>query len=387
MTSILIPLAALTLVFALGYRYYAKLLGLALFRPEAVGPAAAPGERGPLFAHHVAALAAGVTIAGTGGALAWGWVPAFLWLAVGTVVAGGVLGFAALWLGARHPGLSLPQLAVRILGARLRLPCFALAFTVLLLLAAVSALTAARMLAAFPAAVLPLVLLVALAAGIGRRRSALWPLSALAVALLLIASRLSPAIGFEGSLALRIEAVPWIAADGIALWTVIVLGFACFSARRPPGQLARPQAWLAVLGLALLLAWLFMALAWRQPLVVAPAFHGAPGAPALFPWLFLTLTSGALAGYHALIAQGLTARELSRPADARLLGYGGALAIGLLALGALLTLGAGFTEPAGWHRAYGDWSGAQNLPGAMVLFTERFALLVSGTGPDRKSVV
>jgi len=379
MTSPLALFAAAVLVFALGYRYYAKLLTLAIFRPDAPGPAApAPGARVLLLGHHAAALAAGVTIAGTGGALVWGWTPAFLWLSVGTVVGGAALGMAALWLGARHPGSSLPQLAAQLLSPRLRLPYFALVLTVLLLFAAVSVLAGAQLLAAFPAATLPLLVLAVLAAGVGRYALAIWPLTVIAIALLVIASWFSPAIGFEGMLTVRLGAAPLLSMDAAALWTVLLLVLACLSARRPPALFARPFAWITAIGVTLALAWLFGALAWRHPPLVAPAFNSGTAAPAMFPWLFLTLTSGALAGYHALVAHGLTGPQLARADDPRLIGYGGGLAIGTLALGVLLALAAGFPDPSAWQGVFGDWTAAQNGSRTIARFIERFAQLAGG---------
>jgi carbon starvation protein len=95
----LVLLMIAVVVFAFGYRFYSKLLGLGVFRlgkdystPSPDRPAeAAPSAFGRhlIFGHHVASLAAGAAVTGCITSLIWGWVPAFLWAVVGTVVAAG----------------------------------------------------------------------------------------------------------------------------------------------------------------------------------------------------------------------------------------------------------------------------------------------------------
>jgi carbon starvation protein len=391
MTPSVFLLAVALLVLVLGYRFYAKFLALGVFRldPQARTPLengvaeAAGGPRPLLFAHHLAAIAAGTTIAGAALALAWGWVAAFLWVVVGSVTAAGTYGLAALWLGARHAAVSPAMQAAVLLGARLRLPFFALGAVMLLLLGALSALVAAQLLAAFPATVLAFGLQVALAAALGSARGAragrYWP-SAAALGLIALSLWLAPALEFSGALDLQLGAGAIFSFDAVALWAVLLLVYACHSARLPLARLARAHGLLTALQLALLLAVLFAGLLWLQPPLAAPAFHAAAGAPPLFPWLFLALSSGALAGFHALIAAGVTARQLAQETDARAIGYGAALGDGLLALAVLLACAAGYADPQEWHRHYAAWSPLQSPAALAGFFIERFAYFAAALG-------
>ncbi len=123
----LVLLMIAVVVFAFGYRFYSKLLGLGVFRlgkdystPSPDRPAEAePGAFGRhlIFGQHVASLAAGVAVTGCITSLIWGWVPAFLWAVVGTVVAAGTYGLGALWLSLRYPGRNPAEIAARLLGS------------------------------------------------------------------------------------------------------------------------------------------------------------------------------------------------------------------------------------------------------------------------------
>lgn len=52
----------------------------------------------------------------------------------------------------------------------------------------------------------------------------------------------------------------------------------------------------------------------------------------LFPALFVTVACGAISGFHSLVGSGTTAKQLDKETDSRLVGYGGMLIEGLLAV-------------------------------------------------------
>ncbi len=386
-------LGAAVLVFVLGYRFYAKFLALAVFRldPAARTPAqagvpdAAPCPRHQLLGHHLAAVAAGTTLAGSAVALVWGWVPAFLWVVMGSVVAAGTYGLAGLWLGVRHGAASPATQAARLLGARLRPPFFALVFILLLLLTALFALGAAQLLDGFPSAVfafgLQIVLALALGSGLTQRLGlGLLPASAIALALIGLALWLLPSLAMDGTLVFSLSGMKLLSIDGVTVWVVVLLVYSYYSARAPLARLARPYGYLSAVQLGLALLVLFAGVLWLHPPLAAPAFHVGTGAPALLPWLFLTLTSGALAGFHALVASGITARQVQHETDVRFIGYGGALGDGLLALGVIIACSAGFPDAQAWHQVYGSWEGVQNLSAMTAFFIERFGYFAGGLG-------
>jgi carbon starvation protein len=52
----------------------------------------------------------------------------------------------------------------------------------------------------------------------------------------------------------------------------------------------------------------------------------------LFPALFVTVACGAISGFHSLVGSGTTAKQLDKESDSRIVGYGGMLIEGLLAV-------------------------------------------------------
>ncbi|MEX0771121.1 MAG: carbon starvation CstA family protein [Balneolaceae bacterium] len=92
--------AALSLIlFAVGYRYYSKFLAEKIYRlnPDYMTPAHrfndgvdyVPTNRLILWGHHFTSIAGAAPIVGPAIAVYWGWVPAMLWVVLGTLFAAG----------------------------------------------------------------------------------------------------------------------------------------------------------------------------------------------------------------------------------------------------------------------------------------------------------
>jgi len=58
----------------------------------------------------------------------------------------------------------------------------------------------------------------------------------------------------------------------------------------------------------------------------------------LFPALFVTVACGAISGFHSLVGSGTTAKQLNKETDSRVIGYGGMLIEGLLAVLSLVAV-------------------------------------------------
>jgi carbon starvation protein len=120
-----------------------------------------------------------------------------------------------------------------------------------------------------------------------------------------------------------------------------------------------------------------------------PAFTGWTTAKGdgLFPILFITIACGACSGFHALVASGTTCRQLRRETDAKVVGYGGMLMEGMVAVVSLCcvmmlapgaaALGAG--QPKA-NLIYGLGMGSfLQVVGVPVGFAVSFALLAFTT--------
>ena len=386
--------------FVFGYRFYAKLLALGVFRlsPQYSTPAHtqaddrdyAVADRHLLLGHHVAALAGGTTITGSVMALFWGWIPALLWLVVGTTLAGGVYGLGSLWLSVRHPGVGVAELAHRYVGPAAQAFFATGALALLLLLNAVAVVLIADLFTEYPGSVLPFWALVVIAIVFGRfirRRHdgldlAVATVIALAIGLLAIGLLGNVPIAFTGALNLDFRGHSFVTLDAVPLWVILMLIYGFYATRAPVWKFIRPRGFLTAVFLLLALVAFYGGVLIERPELVAPEFNPAAKNPGMLPWLFVTLTSGALAGFHLLIINGLTAKQLDRETDARYIGYGGALVDGLLALSAVIVGGVAFSGAPQWNEFYGSWDGVQNLGSLLALYIDGFARFIAGLGVD-----
>jgi carbon starvation protein len=89
-------LAAITFaVFALGYRFYSSFLARRIFALADDEPVPArefedgvdfvPTRKSVLWGHHYTSIAGAAPIVGPAIAVIWGWLPALLWVGLGTV--------------------------------------------------------------------------------------------------------------------------------------------------------------------------------------------------------------------------------------------------------------------------------------------------------------
>src|SRR5690606_31781292 len=175
--------------FALGYVLYSRRLA-DLFRLRADDPMPAHQHadgvdyvatpRPVLFGHHYASIAGAAPIIGPAIAVVWGWLPALVWLVLGSVFLGAVHDFSILVLSMRHGGKSVGQVSAQVLGPRVR-PLFLLViFFLVTLVIAVFARAIATLFVTSPGSVLPVNFQIIVAVAIGwicYRKGAglLWP--------------------------------------------------------------------------------------------------------------------------------------------------------------------------------------------------------------------
>jgi carbon starvation protein len=383
-------LIAGAIVLALGYRFYSKLLALWVFgldpnystpaRERADDVEFVAASRHIVFGHHFAIVAGATTLTGTGIAVIWGWIPAFLWVVVGTAVAGGTYALGGLWLAVRHGGQTVPDIAAAYMGPRAVALFLALALPLLLLVNAVLVWLGAELLASYPAAVVSFWLQIAIAMGLGiflhrRAGTSLLPASlvALAVGWLTLWLLGKLLFAFSGALNIDIRGQSLLSFDATVVWVILLLVSTYYVGRQAVWKIMQPRGYLVTLYTGVLLALLFIATMAQHPTVVAPSFNTPAAGPGVMPWIFVTLTSGAIAGFYLLVATGMTGRQLSNETDARYVGYGVALAEAVLALSMILIAVAGFKTAEEWTAFYGSWAGVQSLPKLAGLYIDGFA--------------
>ena len=348
--------------FALGYRFYSRYLATRVFQlcaDEEVpsrqfedGIDYVPTSKHVLFGHHYSSIAGAAPIIGPAVAVIWGWVPAVLWVVLGTIFMGAVHDFSTLVISLRHKGQSVGTIVGEVIGPRTRTLFLLVIFFLILLVIAVFARAIATLFMKHPGAVIPVnfEILVAVAIGYGcyrRKLGLFWPSVAALLSLYgMIAVGHAVPVSLQG----------WFGEHTHTAWVVALLAYSFVASVLPVWVLLQPRDYInghqLLVGLALLIAGILIA----HPTISAPAFNPAPeGAPSWFPFLFVTIACGAISGFHGLVSSGTSSKQISCASDARFIGYGGMLGEGTLALIATLAVSAGLSE---FDSHYHDWSQA-----------------------------
>jgi len=377
-------------IFFLGWRYYSAYLAEHVYALSDTNPTPAhmledgidyiPTNKHVLFGHHFTSVAGAAPIVGPAIAVFWGWVPALLWVVLGTVFAAGVHDFGAIVVSVRNRAQNIGSLTSSVINARSRTLFLIIIFFLLTLVNAVFAVVIGNLFVANPGAVIPIVLEIPLAIGIGQyiyrtKTSALLP-SIIGVIVLY-------ALILVGN-AYPIELDNIAAALGIGprtMWIVLLFAYAFVASRIPVWVLLQPRDYINSHQLFIALGVIFLGLAIGLDRIVAPALNTAlpEGTPSFFPFLFVTIACGAISGFHSLVASGTTSKQLDKETDARYVGYMGSLGEGSLALGAILATTAGIAAVGlDWETQYPDFGTAAG--GAVGNFVQGIAGFASHLG-------
>ncbi|MGA1874991.1 MAG: carbon starvation protein A [bacterium] len=392
--------------YIIAYRTYGQFLSRKVFglNVKAVVPANrfedgqdyVPTKKGVIFGHHYASIAGTGPIVGPAIGIIWGWVPAFLWVFLGSIIMGGVHDLGSLILSMRHQGKSISEITARYINRRTRLLFFLIVFFELLLVVAVFGLVIAVIFSMFPQSVFPIWCEIPIAVFLGymvyNKKGNVTVFTALAVILMYIT------VVAGHFLPLKMPALGHMPATGV--WTVILLIYAYIASILPVTTLLQPRdyinAWELFVAMGLLIAGILVAGAQGKIPMVAPAFNLHPeNAPSLWPFLFITIACGAISGFHSLVSSGTTAKQVSSELDAQFVGYGSMLLESILSLLVIIACGAGLgmaytagngsllTGFAAWQAHYGNWAGASGLSANINAFVIGSANMMTTFGLPR----
>ena len=380
------PILAALLCFCLyliGFKFYGRYLGRRIFRldPNATTPAHelndgvdyVPANRWVLFGHHYASIAGLSPMLGPAIAVIWGWVPAMLWVVLGTLFIGAVHDFSALVISMRAKGMSVGKVAEDIVGPRAKSLFHIIIFFLIGLAMGVFVHVSATLLTTQynPQAVYPsgTLMVVALIVGwlVYKRNASIKKATAVAFAVTL----LSVWMGVE------------LPSPDLSLgqWSVILLVYSLAASVLPVWSLLQPRDYINSLLLYLGLFLIYSGFFWLGPEFAAPAVQThPPGAPPIFPFVFIVIACGAVSGFHGLVSSGTTAKQINRETDATFIGYGGMIGESLLGLVSVLACTAGFLTRDLWMAHYQTWDMALGLGPNMKAFIDGAALFMSQLG-------
>ena len=398
MNAILVALIGMV-IFALGYRYYSKFIGEKIFKldPNYVTPAHrykdgvdfVPTNKFILWGHHFTSVAGAAPIVGPAIALYWGWLPAFLWVILGTVFAAGVHDFGTLALSVRNKGQSVGTIAEKLIGKRGKILFLFIILTLVLMVNAVFAWVIANLFITYPSSVLPVFIQIPLAIWIGyavyKRNAKMLVPSLIALVIMYVAAILSADIGF-----LRIDLVAYMGGeDGTGLfglstvstafliWIVILMIYVYIASTLPVWKLLQPRDFINSHQLVVGLGILYLGLLFTNPQITAPITNPNTDISWL-PLLFITIACGAISGFHGLVSSGTSSKQLNKETDARFVGYFGAVGEGILALISILAVATLFASTADFNAAYASFTQAN--AGGLGNFVEGAAVLAGGLG-------
>jgi carbon starvation protein len=338
---------AATCIYVLAYRFYGRWLARQVveLNNQRVTPAVRlndgvnfhPTNKVVLFGHHFAAIAGAGPLLGPVLAAQFGFLPGFLWLVIGAVLAGAVQDFIILVASMRRNGRSLPEMAHDELGFITgTATAVAVLFIVVVALAGLGfAVVNALYHNAWGTFTIAMTIPIGFVMGFYLQKfrpGSVAEVSVLGVLLLTAAVLCGRAVG-QSSLA------SWFEYERPTLvW--LLAGYGFLASILPGWMLLVPRGYLSTfmkLGVVLLLGAgvVMMAPTIEMPRVTAFAHGGGPIIPGtLFPFLFITIACGAISGFHSLVSSGTTPKMIEQESQA-VVGYAAMLLesfVGVMAL-------------------------------------------------------
>ncbi len=389
----------------LGYGVYARTINRRVIQPDDKKATPAkmymdgvdfiPANRNVLFGYQFKSIAALGPILGPIVAVQYGWLPALLWIIIGTFFIGWVQDYSSIMIGVREEGQSFGALSYRLISPRARGVLLTFIYFYLWLIMGAFGIQVGFNLLTNPA--VPLGVIIAILAGIlAGQMTYKWKRD------IILTSIVTVVIAFVGI---------WLGTVGpVKDFFALIYGTS--------GGAASPNLFLQVT-LAKLIGSLLVAVIcylgavlpiwrWAQPvnyvsfwivllgivggivgLIVGPLRYGVSsvgmgdfpafrtfnveGLGPLWPILFVTIACGAISGWHSLVSSSGTARQLEKESDALYVGGGSMFLEMFFAVIAFLTA----------TTAFGSYQGYKDAGGAAAVFSKGLASFMNNWGLDR----
>lgn len=335
------------IIFIIAYSLYGKKILARLFSIDDSNPTPShtltdnidyvPTNPLILFGHHFSSIAgAGPIVGPIIVGIAFGWIPAILWIVAGSVFIGGVHDMGAIIASIRHQGRSISEIANRYispLSYKLFLLFIWLALVyIIIVFADLTSTSFVEDGATATASFIYILLAILFGITIYRLKIRILYGSLIFVPLVF----LSIYLGIE----FPIRQVPEIMGSQIRFYNALLLVYVFIASTLPVWLLLQPRDYLSSYllyssVLAGLIGILFGGFGVNYP--VFTSYRSDYLGP-LFPLVFVTIACGAVSGFHALVGSGTTSKQLDKESDAIKIGYGGMLVEGIVAVIALSTV-------------------------------------------------
>jgi carbon starvation protein len=372
-----------------GYFVYARRIDRSIVQPDAKKATPArmymdgvdftPASRNVLFGYQFKSIAALGPITGPIIAVQWGWLPALIWVILGTFFIGWVQDYGAMIMGVRREGDTLGALSYKLISPRARNILMLFIYFYLLLIMGAFGNQVGKSLMTNPRVPLGMIFVVLMGILAGQmtykwKRDIILT-TVVTVVLTFVGIWLStlPAVANFFSLIYGFQKVEdkvvsptWFLGNTQAqvIGTLLVIVFCYLGSVLPIWAWAQPinyvSFWIVSLGV---LGGIIGLIVWRPGMGDFPAFTQFTTASGpLWPMLFVTIACGAISGWHSLVSTSGTARQLEKETDALPVGGGAMFLEMLFAVVAFLTATVafgsfqGYQDAGGWGAALGVFS-------------------------------
>ena len=331
-----------------------------------------PANAKVLLGHHFSSIAGAGPITGPIAAAVFGWLPVYLWIVIGSMFVGGIHDWGSLFASVRHEGKSIGEIIRINIGEKGKKLFNIFAYLTLILVVAAftdicagtfaydpakpELITGAR---AGTASILFIILAMCFGYFVNRKGAKLSSSTVVGVALLFSCIW----IGYQFPV-LKLSKLTW---------DIILIAYIFAASTMPVWLLLQPRDYLCSFLLYAMLAGALIGIIIVRPAMVIPASTGfvvGEGAKTqyLFPMLFVIVACGAVSGFHSLVASGTSSKQVDNEKDTKLIGYGGMLIEGVVAIIALIAVG---------YVAAAKGTPAQIFAGGVAEFMSNFGIPVS----------
>ncbi len=335
--------------FALAYRFYYSFISakVLMLNDNEVAPSIRlfdknnyyPMPKWIVFGHHFAAIAGAGPLVGPVLAAQFGFMPGFIWMLVGAVMAGGVHDMVILTASVRYDGKSLAEIAKAEISS-LSGTVTSVAVLIIMIIAlaglgvvVVNALAESSWGTFTIAATIPIALFMGLWMFKFRKDKTVEGtiIGVILLSLAVIYGKYIPGSPLES----------WFTFDRKTL-TLLLAGYGFLASVLPVWLLLSPRDYLSSimkLGVIFLLA---VGIVIVAPVIQMPSLTpyirgGGPIIPGtLFPYLFITIACGAISGFHALVSSGTTPKMIMKESHIQQIAVGSMLAEGMVSILALI---------------------------------------------------
>jgi len=336
-------------VFVIAYRLYFSFIAAKVAVRNDLGATPAhrlydgqnyyPMNKWVLFGHHFAAIAGAGPLVGPVLAAQFGFMPGFLWMLIGAVVAGSVHDYVILTASVQHDGKSLAAIAKEEIN---RVSGITTTFAIILILVVamaglglvvINALAESSWGTFTIASTIPIALIMGIWMFRIRKGKTL-EATIFGVIMLLLAvvlGRYIPDSQYASMFTFNHKTL-----------TILLAVYGFFASVLPVWLLLSPRDYLSSIMKISVIGLLAVGLIIVAPGIKMPAFTefvhgGGPIIPGkLFPYLFITIACGAISGFHSLVSSGTTPKMIMKEADIKTIAVGSMLVEGAVSIMALI---------------------------------------------------